>query len=169
MRIGLVSWESLHSIAVGGVAPHVSELSAALAKAGNEVHVITRMGANQSAYENINGVNYHRCAYDWRTNFIEDINSMCGAFVSRLWQVEEYCGKFDIIHGHDWLTTKAAVWAKQGRRRPIVMTIHSTEYGRCGNYFHDGGSRTVRDYEWEAQFEANAVIAVSNALRQPSG
>ncbi len=26
MRVGILSWESLHSIAVGGIAPHVSEL-----------------------------------------------------------------------------------------------------------------------------------------------
>ncbi|MDI6886390.1 MAG: glycogen/starch synthase, partial [archaeon] len=39
MRIALFSWESLHSIAVGGVASHVTELAAALQRAGNEVHV----------------------------------------------------------------------------------------------------------------------------------
>ena len=31
MRIAMLSWESLHSIAVGGVAAHVTELAAALA------------------------------------------------------------------------------------------------------------------------------------------
>jgi len=34
MRIGMFSWESLYSIKVGGVAPHVSELSEALAEGG---------------------------------------------------------------------------------------------------------------------------------------
>lgn len=42
MRIGMLSWESLYSIRVGGVAPHVSELSEALAKKGHEVHIFTR-------------------------------------------------------------------------------------------------------------------------------
>jgi 1,4-alpha-glucan branching enzyme len=32
MRIGILSWESLHSIPVGGVAVHVSELAAGLAR-----------------------------------------------------------------------------------------------------------------------------------------
>ncbi len=38
IRIGMFSWESLHSIRVGGVACHVPELSDALAAEGHEVH-----------------------------------------------------------------------------------------------------------------------------------
>ena len=41
MRIALLSWESLHSIAVGGLAAHVSELAAALSRRGHEVHLFT--------------------------------------------------------------------------------------------------------------------------------
>ena len=44
MRIGMFSWESLYSIKVGGIAPHVSELSEALAKRSHEIHVFTRRG-----------------------------------------------------------------------------------------------------------------------------
>ncbi len=166
MRIGIVSWESLHSIAVGGVAAHVTELAAGLARGGDEVHVVTRIGPGQSSYEYIDGVCYHRCTYDPRPNFISDIDSMCGAFVDRLFQIEDFSGPLDVVHGHDWLTTKAAAWARQGRGKRVVMTIHSTEYGRCGNYSHDGSSRVIRDYEWEAQYVSDAVIAVSNALRE---
>src|SRR5438034_1098211 len=38
MRIALFSWETLHSIAVGGVGVHVSELAAALQRRGHERH-----------------------------------------------------------------------------------------------------------------------------------
>lgn len=165
MKIGIVSWESLHSVAVGGIAAHVTEMAAALARIGDEVHVVTRMGEGQGSYEEIDGVHYHRCAYDPRPDFVEDVNSMCGAFVDRIFQIEDDTGPLDVVHGHDWLTTKAAVWARQGRGKRVVMTIHSTEYGRCGNYFHEGGSRRVRDYEWEAQYNADAVVAVSNVLK----
>lgn len=162
----MLSWESLHSIAVGGVAAHVSELAAALAKGPDEVHVITRLGAGQTAYELINGVHYHRCAYDSRSDFVSDIDNMCRAFVDRLWQVEDRLGSMHVVHGHDWLTAKAITWARKGRGKRVVTTFHSTEYGRCGNYFRDGLSRTIRDYEWEAQYESDAVIAVSEAVRQ---
>ncbi|RLG24275.1 glycosyltransferase family 1 protein, partial [Methanosarcinales archaeon] len=53
LRIGMFAWESLHSIRVGGVAPHVSELSESLVKAGHEVHVFTRIGGC-SSYDEIN-------------------------------------------------------------------------------------------------------------------
>ena len=57
MRIALFSWESLHSIAVGGVANHVTELACALERKGHEVHLFTRLGqANQPWYEQIHGV-----------------------------------------------------------------------------------------------------------------
>jgi glycosyltransferase involved in cell wall biosynthesis len=39
MRIALLCWESLHSVAVGGVAVHVTELAAALERRGHEIHV----------------------------------------------------------------------------------------------------------------------------------
>ncbi len=55
MRIGLFSWESLYSIKVGGVAPHVSELSEALAREGHEMHVFTRRG-DFDQYDCINEV-----------------------------------------------------------------------------------------------------------------
>ena len=39
MRIALLAWESKHSIAVGGLAEHVTELSTALQHCGHDVHV----------------------------------------------------------------------------------------------------------------------------------
>ena len=129
------------------------------------MHLVTRIGSGQGSYELVDGVHYHRCTYHPRQDFVEDVESMCGAFVDRLFQIEDYSGPLDVVHGHDWLTTKAASWARKGRGKRVVMTIHSTEYGRCGNYWHEGGSRRVRDHEWQAQYESDAVITVSRALR----
>ena len=42
IRIGMFSWESLYSIRVGGISPHVSELSEALSAEGHDVHLFTR-------------------------------------------------------------------------------------------------------------------------------
>ena len=44
MRIAMLSWESLHSISVGGVGEGVTEMTAAMERKGHEVHVFTRMG-----------------------------------------------------------------------------------------------------------------------------
>jgi glycosyltransferase involved in cell wall biosynthesis len=165
MRIAILSWESLHSIAVGGVGAHVTELAAALERKGHEVHVFTRMGHGQSHYDGIDGVHYHRCAFQLNYDFIEEINDMCRSFVHHVFQTEDFVGPFDVIHAHDWLAANAMIWIKQGRGRKGILTIHSTEYGRCGNNFYGGRSADIREIERAGTYCADRVIAVSQALR----
>jgi glycosyltransferase involved in cell wall biosynthesis len=170
MRIALLTWESLHSIAVGGVAVHVTELAAALERKGHEVHVFTRMGHGQTHLERIHGVWYHRCPFDLCPNFIDEIQNMCRAFVQHLFVTEDYMGApFDVIHGHDWLAANAMVWAKQGRGRRGILTVHSTEYGRCGNHFWGGPSARIREHERHGTYCADRVITVSRALQGEVG
>lgn len=52
MRIAMLSWESLHSIAVGGVAAHVTELAAALARRGHQIHVFKYTNLRRLILEN---------------------------------------------------------------------------------------------------------------------
>ena len=59
LRIAMFAWESLHGIKAGGLAPHVSEISEALARKGHEVHVFTRPGYGGSSVHQIDGVWYH--------------------------------------------------------------------------------------------------------------
>jgi len=167
LRIALLSWESLHSISVGGIAPHVTQLAAALERKGHEVHVFTRMGWHgHPMYECIEGVHYHRVPYPGHSDFIEDVNNMCRSFVHSVFHTEDYMGAhFDVVHAHDWLTSNAMVWIKQGRGRKGILTIHSTEYGRCGNNFWGGPSARVRDHERHGTFCADKIIAVSDALK----
>ncbi|MDR7563403.1 MAG: glycosyltransferase family 4 protein [Armatimonadota bacterium] len=165
MRVALLAWESLHSIAVGGVAVHVTELAAALERRGHEVHVFTRMGPGQPHLERIHGVWYHRCPFDLHHDFVEEIHNMCRSFVHHLFATEDYMGAgFDVVHAHDWLTALAMIWIKEGRGRKGILTMHSTEYGRCGNQFFGGKSARIRDLEWQGTYWADRVIAVSHAL-----
>jgi glycosyltransferase involved in cell wall biosynthesis len=165
MRIALFSWETLHSIAVGGVGVHVSELAAALQRRGHEVHVFTRIGPGQAHYDQIHGVHYHRCGFRLSPNFVDEINDMCRSFVHVFFAVEDYVGRFDVVHAHDWLASNAAVWIKEGRRRRAVLTMHSTEYGRNGNRFFGGQSVRVQDHERHGTYCADRVVAVSNQLK----
>lgn len=166
-RIALLSWESLHSISVGGIGAHVTQLAAALERQGHEVHVFTRMGwQNHAQYDCIHGVHYHRVPYVGHSDFVEDVNNMCRSLVTSVFSAEDYMGAhFDIVHAHDWLTSNAMVWIKEGKGRKGILTIHSTEYGRCGNNFYDGPSSRIRDQERHGTFCANKVIAVSTALK----
>jgi len=165
MRIAMLSWETRHSIAVGGIACHVSELAKALAAKGHDVHVFTRIGPDQSDYAFIDGVHYYRCAYKGHEEFVDDVNSMCRAFVHRVLGVEDTTQPFDLVHAHDWLTANAMIWIKKSRGRRGVLTIHATEYGRSGNTFHDGRSKRIREQERAGTHWADRVITVSQATK----
>jgi glycogen synthase len=167
MRIAMLAWESLHSVAVGGVGVHVTELAAALERKGHEVHVFTRLRWHGDwHYDRIHGVHYHRVPYGVCHDIVDDINNMCGAFVNELYNVENFMGApFDVVHAHDWMASNAMVWAKQGRGRKGIVTIHSTEYGRCGNNFYAGRSGRIMDHERHGTYCADKVITVSQRLK----
>lgn len=166
MKIALLSWESLHSIRVGGIAPHITELAAALERRRHDVHVFTRIGEGQSRYERIDGVHYHRCPFESDPDFVTSMGRMSDSFAWHLGEVEAGSEQpFDIVHGHDWLVAKALCQIKNERHRPVVLTVHSTEYGRCGNeLFWHCQSQRIREIEWEATYIANRVICVSQSL-----
>lgn len=165
MRVAYFSWETYHSIAVGGIAAHVSELACALAKRGHDIHIFTRQGDHQSAYERIDGVHYHRCSYAPHTSFITEVGHMCRAFLDAFFAEEEFGGTFDIIHAHDWLTAQVIIWLRQIRAYKFIFTVHSTEFGRSGNAFAGGDSEAISNLEWSGIYHADRVIAVSQALK----
>ncbi len=166
MKIALLSWETLHSISVGGVGVHVTELAAALERRGHEVHVFTRMGKGQQWYQRIDGVHYHRCPFPLNANFVAEVDDMCRSFVHHVFQTEDYAGPFDVIHAHDWLAANAMIWIKQARPRKCIFTIHSTEYGRCGNQFYGGQSEHIRAHERAGAYWCDRLITVSHSLKK---
>ena len=167
MKIAMLSWETLHSHAVGGIATHVTELAAALDRRGHEVHVFTRPGYGTGGVSRIDGVWYHYCPHSLRRDLVDEVQEMCRSFVWHFFQSEDHGGHFDVVHAHDWLASNAMVWIKQGRwDHRTVLTMHSTEYGRCGNNFWNGTSARIRDHERHGTYCADRVIAVSKSLQQ---
>ncbi|KAL8451660.1 hypothetical protein Emed_001822 [Eimeria media] len=169
MRIALFAWESLHTHAVGGVAPHVTELAAALARQGHCVHVFVRALESCGGCSVHYGVTYHECTFDLDRDFVREIHNMCESFVACMLNVEEALGaEFEICHAHDWLAGRALVRAKQ-MGRSSILTMHSTEFGRCGNNNYGGVSKQIRDIEAEACHVADRVICVSGVLAEEVG
>lgn len=165
MRVALMSWESHHSIHVGGVAAHVSELALALQARGHDVHVFTRLDTGQRQYDCVGGVHYHRCPFDPNVDFAGYVDRMCDSMFARLAEAEAFYDQpFDVVHGHDWMCIRAVIKAKNERHRRTVLTLHSTEYGRCGNTLGNGRSQRIRSLEWEGTYVADRVICVSCAL-----
>src|SRR5947208_3372097 len=90
VRIALFAWETLHSIPVGGVGVHVTELAAALERRDHEVHVFTRRGHGQADHDCVHGVHYHRCDFPLSPNFVDEVNNMCRSFVHHFHAVEDH-------------------------------------------------------------------------------
>ena len=93
------------------------------------------------------------------------MKNMCRAFVDAFYQTENYAGHFDIIHAHDWLSAYALIWIKESRAKKSIFTMHSTEYGRCGNNFFGGSSEKIRHIEWLGAYCADKVVTVSKSLK----
>jgi len=166
MRIALFSWESLHSVAAGGLAHATTELAAALERKGNEVHVFTRIGPGQREYEVIDGVHYHRCPFPFNPDSIREMNSMSHSMADRFFGTENVSGRFDIIHGHDWHVVSSLDRVKKERDKRIVWTIHSNQFGRDGNRHNGGSAKTINDIEWYGSYIAERLITCSNTMKR---
>jgi glycosyltransferase involved in cell wall biosynthesis len=164
MRVALFSWESLHSISIGGLGVHVTELAAGLERRNHDIHVFTRRKPGQNSYDQIDGVHYHRIDHGISDNFVECMDWMCKAMAHRFYEVTSLIGKFELVHAHDWLTGNVLKYISDGFGTPGILTMHSTEYGRDGNIFHDGFARWIRDTESSSCQHAKMIISVSGFL-----
>ncbi|MDY6960225.1 MAG: glycosyltransferase family 4 protein, partial [Halobacteriota archaeon] len=164
LRIGMFSWESDHSIKVGGISPHVTRLSEELAKK-HEVHIFTRRGWRRD-YDEINGVHYQRCEHDDSGGIVYQMDRMCESMIDRIKAVEKIFGRFDVLHGHDWHPVTALCELKKLERYPFVFTFHSTEWGRNGNnHSYSDESREISHREWLGGYESKEVIVTSDNLK----
>jgi glycosyltransferase involved in cell wall biosynthesis len=86
--------------------------------------------------------------------------------------VEEYNQKvvkifnaknIDVIHCHDWITFKAGIEIKEKYGIPLVVTVHSTEIDRSGNFYPQ---RSIMDIEEQGLKKADRIIAVSDYTRK---
>ncbi len=136
MRIAILAWESLHSIHVGGLGIVVTRTAEELAKRGHDVYLFTRAAEGQSKHARINDVNYCRCKFDPGKDILSFFSNMSKAMVKELHAVARHSGRFDIIHGHDWHVADALYELKK-EGNLVVLSYHSSEYGRGGGAFSD--------------------------------
>lgn len=69
---------------------------------------------------------------------------------------------FDVIHAHDWMTFKAAVYAKELSGKPLIVHVHATEFDRSAGH----PNPQVLDYERIGLENADSIIAVSNYTKE---
>ncbi|APH39988.1 glycosyl transferase family 1 [Methanohalophilus halophilus] len=157
----MFAWESLHSVKVGGLAPHVSELSENLVDLGHSVHIFTRNN-DLEQHEKINGVHYHRVDHDSSGDIVHQMDSMCNSMYSMFQEVSGSYGDFDVIHIHDWHPVNVLCRIKRKYGLPSIITYHSTEWGRNGNVYSGGYHfEEISHREWKGGYEASHVIVTS--------
>ncbi len=165
MKILVLSWEYPPHI-LGGLGKHVYALSNAFTDEGVEVHVITRGEVEAPLYEMAGNVHLHRAPYysppprDFHTMVLQTNFNM----VETALKVVNSIGDIDIIHAHDWLVAHAGKLLKHTLSRPLVATIHATEWGR-NQGLHNDLQRYISDVEWWLAYEAWNVICCSEYMR----
>lgn len=161
----MLSWEYPPKN-IGGLSNHVYYLSQSLSKLGHEVHVITCEEDKAPVEEEESGVFVHRVTpYSINTeDFTKWVMHLNFAMVEAGIKIINSSGKFDIIHGHDWLSAYAAKSLKSSYNIPMVCTIHATEHGR-NNGIRTEMQKYISSAEWMMTYEAWKVIACSEYMR----
>jgi len=164
-RVVILSWEFPPRI-VGGIAPHVYNLSRDLVRRGIDTYVVTCDFPGAREYEEIDGVHVFRAdsytspSPDFATwVYLMNINmeKESAALIRRL------DGQINLIHAHDWLVANSAIGLKHIFRVPLVATIHSTEIGRR-NGLYTNYERMIHQTETRLTHEAWKVICCSQYM-----
>ena len=167
LSVMMFSWEFPPRI-IGGISPHVYFLSKSLAKNGVKVHVVTCDFPGAPAQENIDGVEVYRIdsyknpSPDFATwVYLMNLNMQkeAAAIAARLPE------PIDVFHAHDWLVATAGIGLKHVFRKPLLVTMHSTEIGRRDG-LHTTTERMIHETEAWLTYEAWRVICCSDYMMQ---
>jgi len=71
--------------------------------------------------------------------------------------------KIDVFHAHDWLVATAGIGMKHVFRKPLLVTMHSTEIGRRDG-LHTDTEKMIHETEAWLTYEAWKVICCSNYM-----
>jgi len=165
MRVAMFSWEYPPK-SVGGLAQHVYDLTNALSDLGVDVHLFTMGEPGIPDYERVNGVKVYRVnPYNVSSpDFTTWVTQLNVAMLEKAIPVFNELGDWNIIHGHDWLVAYAVRALKHAHRRPLIATIHATEYGR-NQGLHNNLQRHISDVEWWLCYESWQVICCSEYMK----
>lgn len=164
----MLSWEYPPRI-VGGISPHVHDLSQQLQAKGVDVHVVTKATPHAPDEEvQASGVHVHRVHLTEVPNdFVHEIQLLNLATEKRVRQLLEDWrpgGEPTLFHAHDWLSLDSARELKYEYSLPLVATVHATEYGRHGG-IHNETSSYIHDQEYWLTYEAWRIIVASEFMR----
>ncbi len=165
LAVMMLSWEFPPRV-IGGISPHVHFLSKSLAKNGTKVYVVTCDFPDAPQHEVVDGVevfridSYKNPSPDFATwVYLMNVNMQKEAAAL----INSLGGRVDVIHAHDWLVATAGIGLKHVFRRPLFVTMHSTEIGRR-NGIHFDYERMIHETEAWLTYEAWKVICCSDYM-----
>lgn len=167
LNVMMFSWEFPPRV-IGGISPHVYFLSRSLAKNNVKVHVVTCDFPGAPAHENIDGVEVYRIdsyknpSPDFATwVYLMNLNMQkeAAALAARL------PDPIDVFHAHDWLVATTGIGLKHVFRKPLLVTMHSTEIGRRDG-LHTTTERMIHETEAWLTYEAWRAICCSDYMVQ---
>jgi glycogen synthase len=165
LTVMMLSWEFPPRV-IGGISPHVYFLSKNLAKQGIKVYVMTCDFPGAPAHEVIDGVEVYRIdsyknpAPDFATwVYLMNVNMQkeTAALARKI------SAEIDVIHAHDWLVADAGIGLKHVFRKPLLVTMHSTEMGRRDGT-HTTTEKMIHETEAWLTYEAWKVICCSDYM-----
>jgi glycogen synthase len=164
----MLSWEYPPRI-VGGISPHVHDLSQQLQAKGVDVHVVTKSTPLAPDEEvQASGVHVHRVHLTEDPNdFVHEIQLLNLATEKKVRQLLEDWrpgGEPTLFHAHDWLSLDSARELKYEYSLPLVATVHATESGRHGG-IHNETSRYIHEQEYWLTYEAWRTIVASEFMK----
>jgi glycosyltransferase involved in cell wall biosynthesis len=164
MRVLHLSWEFPPRI-IGGLASHLFDLSRALTRRGVEIHVVTCNFPGAKEYELVEGVNVHRFeAYAAGDSFLGWALRMQKNMERKGCDLINIIKGVDVIHAHDWLSGVAGIGLKHLYKKPLITTMHSTEYGRR-NGIHNDLQACIHEIENWLCYESWRIITCSYYMR----
>jgi glycogen(starch) synthase len=161
----MLSWEFPPRV-IGGISPHVHFLSKSLVKNGVKVYVVTCDFPDAPAHETVDGIEVYRIdsyknpSPDFATwVYMMNLNMQkeAAALAAKLKD------KIDVFHAHDWLVATAGIGLKHVFRKPLLVTMHSTEIGRRDGV-HTGTEKMIAETEAWLTYEAWKVICCSQYM-----
>jgi glycosyltransferase involved in cell wall biosynthesis len=161
----MLSWEYPPRV-IGGISPHIYFLSKHLAQQDVKVYVVTCDFPGAPAHEVIDGVEVYRIdsyknpSPDFAT-WVYLMNMNMQKETAAL--TRKIADKVDVFHAHDWLVANAGIGLKHVFRKPLLVTMHSTEMGRRDG-LHTTTEKMIHETEAWLTYEAWKVICCSNYM-----
>lgn len=163
MKISVIGWE-LPPAFSGGLGIHTINLFSLISKFASVEIYIPKIAILYPHYP-FTVKTIPMTEQGMKSNYEPDIKNFYDA-------VQEYNRKVvnmfsskdaDIIHCHDWITFTAGIELKEKYGIPLVVTVHSTELDRSGNFYPQ---KSIMAIEEQGLKNADHIIAVSDYTKK---